>query len=159
VPVRALARVNLAAIERNCGRLRTQLHGGAELGVGKRGIFLLEQCPIFVNCSVLADDLEDLQAGPVDPWHSGSSVVGKDDTWDPAHPDGFVEHFAGDSGEFTPRLPDDFIDGRATLGWDPRDHGFDGQGELLRCAFLIVRRRQSCRIVPRRGKAAAVLAV
>jgi alanine racemase len=32
VPVRALARVNLAAIERNCARLRRELGGGAELG-------------------------------------------------------------------------------------------------------------------------------
>jgi alanine racemase len=33
MPVRALARVNLAAIERNCARLRDELTGGAELGV------------------------------------------------------------------------------------------------------------------------------
>jgi alanine racemase len=33
VPVRALARVNLAAIERNCARLREELSGGAALGV------------------------------------------------------------------------------------------------------------------------------
>ena len=32
MPVRALARVNLAAIERNCARLRDELTGGAELG-------------------------------------------------------------------------------------------------------------------------------
>ena len=28
---RAMARVNVAAIERNCARLRRELHGGAEL--------------------------------------------------------------------------------------------------------------------------------
>ncbi len=33
MPVRALARVNLAAIERNCARLGDELTGGAELGV------------------------------------------------------------------------------------------------------------------------------
>ncbi|MDX6673512.1 MAG: alanine racemase [Solirubrobacteraceae bacterium] len=33
MPVRALARVNLAAIERNCARLREELSGGAALGV------------------------------------------------------------------------------------------------------------------------------
>jgi alanine racemase len=33
MPVRALARVNLAAIERNCARLRDELTGDAELGV------------------------------------------------------------------------------------------------------------------------------
>jgi alanine racemase len=33
VPVRALARVNVAAIERNCARLRQDLSGGAALGV------------------------------------------------------------------------------------------------------------------------------
>ena len=33
MPVRALARVNLGAIERNCARLRDELSGGAALGV------------------------------------------------------------------------------------------------------------------------------
>ena len=33
MPVRALARVNVAAIERNCARLRRELSGGAALGV------------------------------------------------------------------------------------------------------------------------------